>query len=175
MRKSYLYLIAVVFIIIVASIALYTTHKTYYLNLPFCDIENTGDYEGLYNEKMPSCMEVIGIDLKSFSDGTKIIDKRVINSVIDYLNNVQLVRVAGNFDKSTRVFVIKELSAQGYDFIKGDKEKDALLRFYNESQIEIGTIKIYDEKYVCDSNYRAYKVRNESVSIIRDLEKLMNH
>lgn len=120
-------------------------------------------------------MEVIGIDLKSFSNGTKIIDKRVINSVIDYLNNVQLIRVAGNFDKSTRVFVIKELSAQGYDFNKGDKEKDALLRFYNESQIEIGTIKIYNDKYICDPNYRAYRVRDESVSIIRDLEKLMKH
>ncbi len=175
MRKSYLYLILISFIIVVVSIFLYTTHKTYYLNLSFYGKDTMIDSKVAYTNKIPSCMEIIGINLKDGQDVLKITDKQVINLVIDYLNNVPLVPVSGYFDESMRVFVIGELSAQGYDFLKGDKEEDVLLRFYDENQIEIGNIKIYNEKYICDPNYRAYKVVDDVVaSMVSDLRSLLN-
>lgn len=175
MRKLYLCLIVVGFIVVLVLITLSIySSKTYYLNLSFYDTETTKDSNDSYNPKMPSCMEVIGIDLKNGEDEVSIItDSRVINLVIGYLNKLPLVPVDGYFDKSKRVFFIKELYKQGYDFIEGNKGKDVLLKFYNDSQIEIGDINIYNDKYIRDPNYRAYKVEDETMSMFCDIRNLL--
>ncbi|MBR5152042.1 MAG: hypothetical protein IKW60_00735 [Clostridia bacterium] len=175
MRKTYLYLIVICFVITLALIALYITPKTCYLNLSFYNIATKVNSEGeaVYIQTTPSYMELIGVSLNDGENDVKVTDKQVINLVIDYLNNLPLVSVNGYFDKSKKVFVIKELYEQGYDFIKGNKEKDVLLRFYNDNQNEIGNIKIYNEKYICDPNYRAYKVEDDVVSIVSDLRRLL--
>lgn len=171
MRKLYLYLTVICFITVIASVLLYTTNKEHYLNLSFYSIDNTVDSETEYTNKLPSCIEVIGANIEDEKDALMITDKQDITSVLNYLNNLRLVPVAGYFDKSQRVFVIKELKQQGYDFIRGNNE-NLLLRFYDENHTELGNIKIYNDKYICDPNYNAYKVYDNTISIISDLKKL---
>ena len=170
-----LYLIAICFIVIIVSVILYTTNKEHYLHLSFHNIDNTVDSEIGYTKKTPFCIEVIGANTENEKDVLMITDKQVITSVLNYLNNLRLVPVAGYFDKSQRVFVIKELKKQGYDFIRGDNKKALLLKFYDENYTELGNIKVYNDKYICDPNYNAYKVYDNTISIISDLKNLCQH
>ena len=56
---------------------------------------------------------------------------------------------------------------------KGNTEKDISLQFYDEDGMVMGNVVIYNEKYIRDPNYRAYKVDDDVVSIVSDLRSLL--
>ena len=150
-----------IFIILVITLTIksYYAHKICYLNIEY-----------LQNAKY---VDIVGeIYLKDYTNIKTITDKNAIKKIVNYLNNIPLVSVYGYFDESSREFIIPELLKNNKSSSMSDNERYGFLIFYDAKGIEIGRIIFHNEKYIEGLNYHAYKVQNEEMNIISELEEL---
>ena len=118
-------------------------------------------------------VDIVGeIYLKDYTNIKTITDKNAIKKIVHYLNNIPLVSVYGYFDESSREFIIPELLKNNKSSSMSDNERYGFLIFYDAKGIEIGRIIFHNEKYIEGLNYHAYKVQNEEMNIISELEEL---
>ena len=161
MKKIFTMLSSFIFIILVITLTIksYYAHKTCYLNIEY-----------LQNAKY---VDIVGeIYLKDYTNIKTITDKNAIKKIVHYLNNIPLVSVYGYFDESSREFIIPELLKNNKSSSMSDNERYGFLIFYDAKGIEIGRIIFHNEKYIEGLNYHAYKVQNEEMNIISELEEL---
>ena len=155
MLSSFIFII----LVITLTIKFYYAHKTCYLNIEY-----------LQNAKY---VDIVGeIYLKDYTNIKTITDKNAIKKIVHYLNNIPLVSVYGYFDESSREFIIPELLKNDRSSSMQDNERYGFLIFYDAKGIEIGRIIFHNEKYIEGLNYHAYKVQNEEMNIISELEEL---
>lgn len=150
-----------IFIILVITLTIksYYAHKICYLNIEY-----------LQNAKY---VDIVGeIYLKDYTNIKTVTDKNAIKKIVNYLNNIPLVSVYGYFDESSREFIIPELLKNNKSSSMQDNERYGFLIFYDAKGIEIGRIIFHNEKYIEGLNYHAYKVQNEEMNIISELEEL---
>ena len=148
-----------IILVITLTIKFYYAHKTCYLNIEY-----------LQNSKY---VDIVGeIYLKDYTNIKTITDKNAIKKIVHYLNNIPLVSVYGYFDESSREFIIPELLKNNKSSSMSDNERYGFLIFYDAKGIEIGRIIFHNEKYIEGLNYHAYKVQNEEMNIISELEEL---
>lgn len=150
-----------IFIILVITLTIksYYAHKICYLNIEY-----------LQNAKY---VDLVGeIYLKDYTNIKTVTDKNAIKKIVNYLNNIPLVSVYGYFDESSREFIIPELLKNNKSSSMQDNERYGFLIFYDAKGIEIGRIIFHNEKYIEGLNYHAYKVQNEEINIISELEEL---
>lgn len=150
-----------IFIILVITLTIksYYAHKICYLNIEY-----------LQNAKY---VDIVGeIYLKDYTNIKTVTDKNAIKKIVNYLNNIPLVSVYGYFDESSREFIIPELLKNNKSSSMSDNERYGFLIFYDAKGIEIGRIIFHNEKYIEGLNYHAYKVQNEEMNIISELEEL---
>lgn len=150
-----------IFIILVITLTIksYYAHKICYLNIEY-----------LQNAKY---VDIVGeIYLKDYTNIKTVTDKNAIKKIVNYLNNIPLVSVYGYFDESSREFIIPELLKNNKSSSMQDNERYGFLIFYDAKGIEIGRIIFHNEKYIEGLNYHAYKVQNEEINIISELEEL---
>ena len=161
MKKTFAMLSGFIFIILVITLTIksYYAHKICYLNIEY-----------LQNAKY---VDIVGeIYLKDYTNIKTVTDKNAIKKIVNYLNNIPLVSVYGYFDESSREFIIPELLKNNKSSSMQDNERYGFLIFYDAKGIEIGRIIFHNEKYIEGLNYHAYKVQNEEINIISELEEL---
>lgn len=175
MKKFFVTLMWVLIVAIATAllIAFWFTHRTRYLNFRLY----SAPIEAVSSMKVPSEIKLKGYPDsnplgKKFPEPTVITDKAVIKKVVDYLNSIPLVYAHSYFDERQRVHIITDLAKSGYDFIRGGNGKSGSLTFYDDKGLEIGSVQIYNDEYIVNINYQAYKVRDKGTRIISGLEEL---